>query len=74
MIKMILFKIKELLKKKGLSENSYRELAQEMGVDHVSLWKILNGKPYNPSLQMLDRFCDFFKCQPGDILEFKRGK
>jgi len=31
-----------------------------------------SGKPYNPSLKMLDKLCSFFKCQPGDLLEYKK--
>lgn len=74
MIKVIKFKLAELLRKKGYDEKSYRKLAAEMGIDHVSLWKMINGKPYNPSLQMLDKLCGFLKCQPGDILEYQKSK
>ena len=70
MIKMIQFKLEGFLKKRGYDTKSYRVLAEEMKVDHVSLWKMINGKPYNPSFQMLDRICSFLKCQPGDILEY----
>jgi len=73
MIKVIKFKLAELLKKKGLGEKSYRKLAADMNIDFVSLWKMINGKPYNPSFQMLDKICDFLKCQPGDILEHRKG-
>jgi DNA-binding Xre family transcriptional regulator len=72
MIKVIRFKLAELLKKKECSERSCRDLAKDIGIDHVSLWKMLSGKPYNPSLQMLDRLCEFFRVQPGEILEYRK--
>lgn len=74
MINVIKFKLAELLKKKGLGEKSYRDIANESGIDHVSIWKMINGKPYNPSLQMLDRLCEYLGCQPGDLLEYKKSK
>lgn len=68
MIQVINFKLEQLLNKRGFTETSYRELADNIGIDHVSLWKMIKGKPYNPSLSMLDKLCKFFKCQPGDLL------
>lgn len=61
-----------LTEKRGYDEKSYRDLAREMGVDHVTLWKMMKGKPYNPSLELLNRICAFLKCQPGDLLEYKK--
>lgn len=74
MITVIKFKLSELLKKKEFKDRSYRELADEIGIDHVSLWKMINGKPYNPSLCMLDRLCEFFGCQPGELLKYEKEK
>lgn len=73
MIEMIKIKLTELLKKKGYIDKPYREMSEEIGVDHVSLWKMIKGEKYNPSLETLDKLCDFFGCQPGDLLEHKRG-
>jgi DNA-binding Xre family transcriptional regulator len=72
MIKVIEFKLNELLKKKGLEDWSYRKLAKAIGISHLPVWKMLNGEKYNPSLDMLDKLCKFFKCEPGDLLRFKR--
>jgi DNA-binding Xre family transcriptional regulator len=68
---MVKLKLSELLKKRGYDENSYRQIAEEIGCDHVSLWKMMSGKPYNPSLEMIDRLCKFLKCKPGDLFEYK---
>ena len=61
-------------KKKGLKKISYRELAKEVGISHASLWKMSTGQKYNPTLDMLDKLCHFFKCKVGDILEHRKGK
>lgn len=74
MVKLIRYKLKELLKKKGLAGKPYREIADGLGVDHVIIWKLLNGRPYNPSLKFLDKLCKALKCQPGDLLEYKKER
>jgi putative transcriptional regulator len=73
MIKVVEIKLKEIIKKRGYESVSYRKLSEEMSISHVALWKMINGKPYNPSLEMLDKLCTFFKCRPGDILEHRKG-
>ncbi len=76
MFKVIRFKLTRLLKDledvKGRVR--YRALAKEIGISHVALWKMANNEPYNPSLEMLDKLCAYFKCAPGDLLEYKKGK
>ncbi len=70
---MIEIKLKELIKKKGYENISYRELAGEIGISHLPLWKMVNGEPYNPSLAMLDKLCVFFKCSPSDLLKYTKN-
>lgn len=72
MIGVIEIKLRELIKKKGYEGVSYRKLAKEIGISHLPIWKMVNGEAYNPSLEMLDKLCRFFKCNPGDILEYKK--
>jgi putative transcriptional regulator len=76
MLEVIKFKLKELLTKKGHVDKqgriTWRKTAGEIGISHVALWKIANNEDYNPSLQILDRLCEFFKVQPGEILEYKK--
>ena len=72
MIGVIDIKLRELIKKKGYKGASYRKLAKEIGISHLPIWKMANGEAYNPSLEMLDKLCSFFKCKPGDILEYKK--
>ncbi|VVB63107.1 Cro/C1-type HTH DNA-binding domain protein [uncultured archaeon] len=72
MLMVVDIKLREILEKRGHSGKPYRQLAQEIGISHVPLWKMLNGEPYNPSLEMLDKICTFLRCQPGDILRRRR--
>lgn len=72
MLMVVKLKLAEIVKQRGYDKMSYRDLAKEMGLSHVPLWKMLNGEPYNPSLAMLDKICRFLKCEPGDLLERKK--
>ncbi len=78
MLQMITSRLQQVIHKSPHKGKSDRVLAKELGISHVALWKLLtawkdsNGKPYNPSLEMLDRLCCFFKCKLGDILEYRR--
>ena len=74
MLKVIKIKLAEIIKESKYKDLSYRELAKEIGISHLPLWKMAMEKPYNPSLDMIDKLCDFFKCRPGDLLEHKKGK
>ena len=69
MIQVIKMRLQELIKEKGYEGVSYRKLAQEIGISHLPLWKMAKGESYNPSLEMLDKLCRFFKCKPGDLLK-----
>jgi len=69
---VVSLRLNELIEKRGYGNLPYRRLAKEMGISHVPLWKMLNGKPYNPSLEMLDKLCRFFKCRVDDILRYSK--
>ena len=68
MLKVVKFKLNEMIKKRGYVDESYRRLAKMIGVSHVTLWQMLHEK-YNPSLETLDKLCNFLKCKPGELLE-----
>lgn len=78
MIRVIYSKLQQVIDKGHHKGKSDRQLAAELGISHVALWKLRtgwkdkDGKPYNPSLEMLDRLCSFFKCKVGDILEYRK--
>lgn len=75
---MIISKLQEVIDSGPHKGKGDRPLAKELGISHVALWKLRTGwkdkegKPYNPSLEMLDLLCKFFKCQVGDLLEYRR--
>lgn len=77
MIRVIHSKLQQVIDKGRHKDKSDRQLAKELGISHVALWKLRtgwrdkDGKPYNPSLEMLDRLCRFFKCPVGEILMYK---
>lgn len=73
MLMVVSIKLREAIEKRGHGDKPYRTLANEMGISHVPLWKMLNNQPYNPSLEMLDKLCTFLKCDPGDILKHRKG-
>lgn len=78
MLQVIASKLQQVIGSGPHKGKSDRQLAAELGISHVALWKLRTGwkdkddKPYNPSLEMLDRLCKFFKCQVGDILEYRK--
>lgn len=72
MLMVVDLKLREIVAKRGHGDKPYRQLAKEIGISHVPLWKMLNGEPYNPSLEMLNKICAFLRCQPGDILKYKK--
>ena len=78
MLQMIASKLQQVIDKSTHKGKNDRELAKELGISHVALWKLRtgwkdkNGMAYNPSLPMLDRLCRFFKCEVGDILKYRK--
>jgi len=72
---MIEFKLNRLIRKKQLDEShgvSNRELARQIGISHVVLFKMRNNRPYNAGLRVIDKLCKFFKCKVGDVLEYRK--
>ena len=51
-----------------------KELAERVGIANVNLSNIKTGKISAIRFSTLDAICDVLDCQPGDILEFKRGE
>lgn len=83
MINVIVFKLQELLKKRGYTDDKgeiqYRAAARDIGVSHSTLWKLCNpeklDKPYNPSLAALDLLCKSLRCEHlTDLVEYKKSK
>lgn len=45
-----------------------------MGISNVNLSNLKTGKVKAVRFSTLDAICDVLDCQPGDILEYTRGK
>ena len=53
---------------------SLNDLAQRVGIANVNLSNIKTGKISAIRFSTLEAICDVLDCQPGDILEFRRGE
>ena len=52
---------------------SLNELSEKVGVSNVNLSKMKNGKISAIRFSTLEAICEALDCQPGDILEYRRG-
>jgi putative transcriptional regulator len=52
---------------------SLNELSARVGISHVNLSNLKTGKVRAIRFSSLEAICDVLDCQPGDILEYKRG-
>jgi len=71
-ISMIRFRLKELLAEKGFQENrrvTLDEVSQATGIHRTTLSKIANQRGYNTGTENVDRLCEYFGCQVGDVIE-----
>ncbi|MFF3350749.1 helix-turn-helix domain-containing protein [Streptomyces sp. NPDC002779] len=59
----------ELLKARGMT---LAELADRVGVTHVNLSILKNGRARAMRFTTLTRLCEVLECQPGDLLSHRR--
>ena len=52
---------------------SLNDLSEKVGIANVNLSKIKTGKISAIRFSTLEAICEVLDCQPGDILEYKRG-
>ena len=52
---------------------SLKELSEKVGVANVNLSKMKTGKISAIRFSTLEAICEVWDCQPGDILEYKKG-
>ncbi|MEU4171073.1 helix-turn-helix transcriptional regulator [Streptomyces sp. NPDC026665] len=58
-----------LLEERGMT---LAELADRVGVTHVNLSILKNGRARAVRFTTLTRLCEVLECQPGDILSHRR--
>jgi putative transcriptional regulator len=50
------------------------DLADKVGITLANISILKNGKAKAVRFETLDKICEVLDCQPGDILEYSRGK
>ena len=69
---MLRFRLRELIAEKQFQEGkrvTLEEIATATGIHRTTLSKIQNVKGYNTTTDVLDRLCDFFDCEIGDLVQ-----
>lgn len=66
----IIFNIDVMLAKRKMSVT---ELAEKVGITIANVSVLKNGKAKALKISTLVKLCEALDCQPGDILEYKKG-
>lgn len=67
----IIINIDVMLAKRKMSVT---ELSQRVGITLANISILKNGKAKAIKISTLAKLCSALDCQPGDILEFKKGE
>ncbi len=68
---MIIVNLDVMLAKRKMS---LTELSEEVGLNMSNLSVLKNGKAKAIRFSTLEKICQVLNCQPGDILEYKKGE
>ncbi len=69
---MLRFRLKELIAEKEFRENrvvTLVEIAKATSIHRMTLSKLANHRGYNPSADVLDRLCSYFRCRIEQLVE-----
>ncbi|WP_040367720.1 helix-turn-helix domain-containing protein [Desulfuromonas acetoxidans] len=70
---MIRYRLRELMAERQFKTGqrlTFDELSRETGIHRTTLSKIANQRSYNTTTDNVDRLCQFFQCQVGDLMEY----
>jgi len=67
----IIFNIDVMLAKRKMSVT---ELAEKVGITIANVSVLKNGKAKALKISTLIKLCEALDCQPGDLLEYKKGE
>lgn len=67
----IIFNIDVMLAKRKMSVT---ELADRVGITLANMSILKNGKAKAIKVETLRKLCDALDCQPGDLLEYRKGE
>ena len=68
---MIRVRLKEMLTEKEFRDGisvTMKDVSKATGIHPVTLSKIGKNRGYNPSLDIIDRLCEYFDCAINDLL------
>ena len=66
----IIFNIDVMLAKRKMSVT---ELSEKVGITMANVSVLKNGKAKALKISTLAKLCEALDCQPGDILEYRKG-
>ena len=69
---MLRFRLKKLIAEKEFRENrvvTLVEIAAATGVHRMTLSKLANHRGYNPTGDVLDKLCTYFRCRIEQLVE-----
>lgn len=69
---MLRFRLKELIADREFREGrviTLTEIAEQTGIHRMTLSKVANKRGYNPSAEVLDKLCGYFRCSIGQLVE-----
>lgn len=67
---MIIVNIDVMLAKRKMSVT---ELAERVGITMANMSLLKNGKVKGIKFSTLEKICEVLECQPGELLEYRRG-
>ncbi len=72
---MIQGRLRELMAAKGRRDRtriSYDNIRSYTGLSTTTLSRLANDRTERIDLSVIDRLCDYFDCQPGDLFVYVR--
>jgi len=73
--KMIQCRLRELIAAKGRQERAritYDNVLANTGISKNTLTRLANDRAGRVYISTLERLCDYFDCQPGDLFVYVR--
>ena len=67
----VIVNLDDILAKRGMT---LTELSEKIDITLANLSILKTGKARAIRFSTLEAICEALKCQPGDVLEFRRGK
>ncbi len=68
---MIRYRLRELMAEKGFREKRHitmGEISEKTGLNRSTLTKLANVIDYNCTSEVIDKLCNFFECEVGDLM------